>query len=70
MTNIKSEQEGRSEAAVIHNQGRIARNAGMILVLCLIVLVIGILFIDDGYPSLSGAAKLVMKLVVIFLHML
>jgi hypothetical protein len=70
MTNIKSEKVGEDGEAVIPDQGRFVRNAKIILVLCAIVFVIGSLFVDDGYPSLTGAVKLVLKLVGVLLHMM
>lgn len=57
-------------AVAMQDQGRFARNAKMILLLCAIVFVIGSIFVDDENSHPSSAMKLALKLVGFLLHML
>lgn len=70
MTNPNFDKEVGGGEAVVYDQGRFARNAKIILVLCAIVFVIGSIFVDDENSHPSSAMKLALKLVGVLIHML
>lgn len=70
MTTHKFDNDTGGSEVAINSQGRFARNAKIILLLCAIVFGIGSIFVDDENSHPSSAMRLALKLVGVLLQML
>lgn len=66
----KTSKQVEGVAVVNYNARKVAGLVGSLMVLCFLLLLMGLLMDDETHPFVGGAVKFILKLVVVFFHML